>query len=134
VIVSSTQIDKINTTSPLVLQLLSTNGTLLNETILTICSGVFAGYITVPEIRYYYQVEGYDIIGYPFSKRKSLSINPVLKPIAPTIVPKIITCDCENGGTCIVQFNRNMVCRCLGGYSGQLCQKGLFLGIHLHTL
>jgi len=84
-----------------ILQLISTNGTLLNETTLTICTGVFAGYITVPEVPYQYQIKGYDNKGYPFSSRKSLLNNPVPTPIAPTSVPEINTYPCENGGTCI---------------------------------
>ena len=85
----------------MILQLISTNGTLLNETTLTICTGVFAGYITVPEVPYQYQIKGYDNKGYPFSSRKSLLNNPVPTPIAPTSVPEINTYPCENGGTCI---------------------------------
>ena len=124
-IVSTTQIGKINTTSPVVLQLFSTNGTLLNETTLTICSGVFAGYITVPEIQYYYQIKGYDNKGYRFSSRKSLLNNPVPTPIAPTMVPKISVCPCENGGTCVTQFGGIVTCNCPSGYRGPLCQEGL---------
>jgi len=131
VIVSSTQINKINTTTPVILQLISTNGTLLNETTLTICTGVFAGYITVPEVPYQYQIKGYDNKGYPFSSRKSLLNNPVPTPIPPTSVPEINTCPCENGGTCVTQFDSSVTsCSCPSGYSGKLCQEGWYPCTH----
>ena len=118
------------------LQLLSTTGALLNETTLTVCNGVFAGYITVPGVRYQYKLEGFDYKGYPFSSQKSSLYNPVPTPVTPTSVPKTNTCPCENGGTCVkfTRFGRIFTsCKCATGYRGRLCQEGQYKLLSLCT-
>ena len=131
---STTKFDRIKTTSPIVLQLLSTNGALLSERTLNVCSGVFAGYITIPGVPYQYKIEGFDNKGHPFSSQKSVLYNPVSAPVPPTSVPKAITCPCENGGTCVrfTRFDRIFTsCKCATGYRGRLCQEGQYKVFHL---
>lgn len=129
IIVSSSQISKVNTNHTVLLQLISNGDTVLQAIKLSLCGELLFGNITIPDSPYRHKLQGIDYKGYKFSKTKPgiQRPSPPPTPTYATSVPTTSTCPCHNYGKCQIfrRFGREFVrCICPTGFRGSRCQDG----------
>ena len=114
ILIFTRQIDRLHPSRTQYINVVTSNGTLLQKVPLSRCDTYFRGHVLVPQVPFYLEFRGITKLGHQFN---TIFFNREFTPTA-------AGCPCKSGGTCSsTNSSYGPQCLCPSGFFGALCER-----------